>query len=175
MAFCSNCGAPLQDDAQFCTACGAPAAAPVQPPQPEPPQPSYAQPTYTQPFSAPNNTADTPTDFDPQDVQQNKVMAVLSYFGILVLVPLFAAKDSKFARFHANQGLVLLIAEVALSTVLSTLRSILTAISVHLSFVTSILSLTYILLGVLSILGIVNAAGGKAKELPIVRNFGFLK
>lgn len=26
------------------------------------------------------------------DVQQNKVMAVLSYIGILVLVPIFAAK-----------------------------------------------------------------------------------
>ena len=47
---------------------------------------------------------------DPQDVQANKVMAILAYFGILVLIPLFAAKESPFARFHANQGLILLIA-----------------------------------------------------------------
>ena len=40
----------------------------------------------------------------------NKVMAILSYFGILVLIPIFAAKDDAFARYHANQGLVLLIA-----------------------------------------------------------------
>ena len=33
-------------------------------------------------------------------------MAILAYFGILVLIPILAAKDSKFARFHANQGLL---------------------------------------------------------------------
>ena len=33
---------------------------------------------------------------DPQDVQDNKAMAVLAYIGILVLIPLFAAKKSKF-------------------------------------------------------------------------------
>lgn len=41
---------------------------------------------------------------DPQDVQANKVMAILAYFGLLVFVPLFAAKESRFARFHTNQG-----------------------------------------------------------------------
>ena len=45
---------------------------------------------------------------DPQDVQANKVMAILAYFGLLVFVPLFAAKESRFARFHTNQGLILL-------------------------------------------------------------------
>ena len=35
-----------------------------------------------------------------QDVEQNKVMAVLAYFGILVLIPILAAKESKFARFQ---------------------------------------------------------------------------
>ena len=47
---------------------------------------------------------------DPQDVQANKVMAILAYFGLFVLIPLFAAKESPFARFHTNQGLILLIA-----------------------------------------------------------------
>ena len=42
-------------------------------------------------------------------------MAVLAYFGILVLIPILAAKESKFARFHANQGLILLITGVAYS------------------------------------------------------------
>ena len=36
---------------------------------------------------------------DPQDVQANKVMAILAYFGLLVFVPLFAAKESRFARY----------------------------------------------------------------------------
>ncbi len=41
------------------------------------------------------------------------VMGILCYLGILVLIPIFAAKDSKFVRFHANQGLILLLASVA--------------------------------------------------------------
>ena len=44
---------------------------------------------------------------DPNDVQSNKVMAILAYFGILFLIPLLAAKESPFARYHTNQGLVL--------------------------------------------------------------------
>ena len=48
------------------------------------------------------------------DVQQNKGMAALSYLGILCLILLLAKRDSKFAQFHAKQGLVLLIAEVIL-------------------------------------------------------------
>ena len=36
-------------------------------------------------------------------------MAILAYFGPLVLVPILAARESRFAQYHANQGLVLLI------------------------------------------------------------------
>lgn len=46
---------------------------------------------------------------DEQDIQQNKFWALLSYIGILVLIPLLAKKDSKFAQFHAKQGLLMLI------------------------------------------------------------------
>ena len=43
---------------------------------------------------------------DPNDVQSNKVMAILAYFGILFLIPLLAAKESAYARYHTNQGRV---------------------------------------------------------------------
>ena len=56
------------------------------------------------------NTSDTTTQFDPRDIEQNKLMAILAYLGILVIIPILAAKESKFARFHSNQGLILLIA-----------------------------------------------------------------
>lgn len=48
------------------------------------------------------------------DVEKNKINAVLSYLGILIIVPLLSedAKKSDFAKFHLNQGLVLLIAGV---------------------------------------------------------------
>lgn len=47
--------------------------------------------------------------FDPKDVQDHKVMAALSYVGILCLIPLLAMKGSRFAQEHAKQGLLLLI------------------------------------------------------------------
>ena len=58
------------------------------------------------------NTPDTTAQFDPQDIELNNRLSLLSYLGILVLVPIFLVKRSRFARFHANQGLVLLIAGI---------------------------------------------------------------
>lgn len=48
---------------------------------------------------------------DEQDAQQNKFWALLSYLGILFLIPLLAKKDSKFAQFNAKQGLLMFILE----------------------------------------------------------------
>ncbi len=48
--------------------------------------------------------------FSLQDVADNKLVAALSYIGILFLVPLLVKKDSPFAQFHAKQGLVLSVA-----------------------------------------------------------------
>lgn len=45
------------------------------------------------------------------------MIAVLSYFSFLFLVPLLLRNDSEFARFHANQGLVLLLFRAALKIV----------------------------------------------------------
>jgi uncharacterized membrane protein len=50
--------------------------------------------------------------FDKQDIDDNKVIACLSYLGIFVLIPLLVKKDSKFTQEHAKQGLALLIAEI---------------------------------------------------------------
>lgn len=47
--------------------------------------------------------------FDKKDIDDNKLIACLSYVGILCLIPLLAKKDSKFAHEHGKQGLVLLI------------------------------------------------------------------
>ena len=39
-----------------------------------------------------NNTADATAEYDPNDIQQNKVMAIFAYLSWLVLIPIFAAK-----------------------------------------------------------------------------------
>ena len=49
---------------------------------------------------------------DKKDIEDNKVLAAISYLWILCLVPLFLKRDSKFAQFHAKQGLVLFVLEL---------------------------------------------------------------
>ncbi len=126
-------------------------------------------------FTELNNTPDTTAEFSPEDIVQNKAMAILAYFGPLVLIPIFGAKNSKFARYHSNQGLVLLLAEIAYSIVASILSSILLAISWRLYFLSSIFSLVSLIFLVLAVIGIINAANGKAKELPMIGKFKLLK
>ncbi|MDR1332528.1 MAG: hypothetical protein LBK07_10555 [Tannerella sp.] len=103
-----------------------------------------------------------------KDVQDNKIFAILAYFGILFLIPLFAAKESPFARFHANQGCILFILDIVVYIV----ALIITMLVPFLWFIGSLL---YLGLFVLMILGIVNAAKGEKKELPLVGNFQIIK
>lgn len=126
---------------------------------------------FNEQFNKFNDTPDTTSEFEAEDIEKNKVMAVLAYIGILVLVPIFAAKDSKFARFHANQGLVLAIAEIVGSIVLNILSGI-PVIGLIFSIINGLFGLVCLLFAVL---GIVNAANGKAKELPLVGKFRLLK
>ena len=122
-------------------------------------------------FNEFNNTADTTADYDPADIQQNKAMGILAYISWLVLVPIFAAKGSKFARFHANQGLVLAIAEIICWVVLGLLGNI-PFIGWLFGIIDGLLSLVFV---GFAVIGIVNAANGKVKELPIVGKFRILK
>lgn len=50
-----------------------------------------------------------------KDIEANKNVAALSYAWILFLVPLLTKRHSKFAQFHAKQGLVLFVIELAAS------------------------------------------------------------
>lgn len=47
--------------------------------------------------------------FDAQDIEKHKGIACLSYIFLLFLVPLLTEKESKFAQFHAKQGMALFI------------------------------------------------------------------
>jgi len=102
-------------------------------------------------------------------------MGILAYLGLLCFIPMFAAKGSKFARFHVNQGLVLLIACVGWAVASSIINAIILAISWRLYFLTSIISLLSVVFLVLAIIGIANAANGRAKELPVIGKFKILK
>ena len=109
-----------------------------------------------------NNNIFMPEDktyeYDTADIEQNKVMALLSY--IIFFILLLACPNSPFAKFHANQSLVLTIANV---------------IVIFLGKIPVIGKVTGLLnaiITILSILGLVYAAQGKAKELPLIKALG---
>ena len=108
-------------------------------------------------------------------MQNNKVMAVLSYIGILVLIPILAAKESPFARFHANQGLILFLCEIIFAVANMILSAIFAFLGPLVLLWTLVAALVNIAFLVLLILGIVNAAQGMAKELPLIGKFRILK
>jgi uncharacterized membrane protein len=102
---------------------------------------------------------------DPNDIDSGKLMAVLCYLPIspvnLVLsIVCLVQKDNAFSLYHAKQSMALTI--VMLVAMAISLALFCVAIGAVLY------PLVVIAFLVLSIMGIVNAAGGKYKPLPLV-------
>src|SRR5271170_3949167 len=149
----------------------------------QPPTPAKVQPTsvdsgVTTPTNAPASTVSNPSstvpvdvasivgtpqalEVDPEDVDKNKIFGIIAYLWILCLVPIFAAKDSPFAKYHANQGLVLFLLEIIISISLYVIDVVLFTIMPSLSIIASILNLAHLGPLILLIMGIINAAAGK--------------
>ena len=193
MAFCSKCGTQVNDDMKFCPSCGGAVGQPTaQQAAPSPQGESFHQTTTQKDFAARvqefSDTTDTTNEYFIDDIRQNKGMAILSYLGLLVLVPILGAPRSPYARYHANQGLILLISEIIYGFAYNLVTAVLRAIF-HMSWnyniwggygpiydvLTAILGLAWIVFTVFAILGIVNAAQGKAKELPLIGRFRLIK
>ena len=141
-------------------------------------QPAYAaQPGAQVPVAAQPAVPKT-------DAQENLVMGILAYLGLLFLVPLFGAKKSKFARYHTSQGFNLFLGEVGIvvvSIILSIFKSTLihlvrTAGSTNIYRFTSGISPIFTIINVVlwlgaaafAVIGIINAVQGKEVELPVI-------
>lgn len=112
---------------------------------------------------------------DQQDIQNNRFFAALSYWGILLIVPLFFKSDSKYARFHANQGLVLFMAVILFELAAAALR-VFMGVSPELTIFIVILLLGFnLFFMVLQILGTVRAIKGEMTPLPIIGRYQVLK
>ena len=180
MAFCPKCGKEAAADAKFCTSCGAQLAAEeakntgaaMETPAGAQGQPQKEANAQSDPLGEQiadkaqelMNTPDSTAEFDKADIEANRVFAILAYLGILVLIPLLAAPNSRFARYHTNQGLILWIASILISAV---------GVIPILGWIVAVVGnvVTFILM----IIGIINAAGGRAKQLPIIGGFTLLK
>ncbi|NBI30106.1 hypothetical protein [Chengkuizengella marina] len=105
-----------------------------------------------------------PHHINSKDIEENKIWAVLAYF--IFFLPLIAARDSKFAMYHANQGLILLIFAVAVN-VIGTFIPILGWLL--------ILPFGNLAVIIYMIIGIFNSASEKTKPLPLIGDFDIIK
>ena len=96
-------------------------------------------------------------------IEKGKTMAGLSY--LLFFLPLVVCPESKYARFHANQALLLLIAAIGGNVILG-------IIPVIGWILMPIFGIGVLVLG---IMGLINGLGGKAKRLPLIGRFTILK
>lgn len=166
--FCENCGMPLNGNTT-CQNCGtkvkgteAASAAAV---QMAPAKITPAPDTEKQPegilFTAEQKLKKLEQEILEDGTQgaridRNRILSMISYLGILCVVPYFLSSKDEFTMFHAKQGLALFIAGAVLS---------LAAGILHLRWIISIGRL------VLAVLGILNAYQGKKIPLPVIGKY----
>lgn len=158
MKYCESCGARVEDSASFCPVCGAKASASASDKK------AQAQTRIEEAFNQFTNTANTTAEYSPEDIAKNKLMSIVAYLGVFCIVPLFIAKDSPYARFHTNQGLLLF------------LFSLLTSVAGLIPYIGWIVAAAISIFNcLLMVVGILNVIKGEAKELPVIGKFRILK
>lgn len=97
-----------------------------------------------------------------EDIEKNKVNAILCYLGILIIIPFVneEAKKSPFVKFHLNQGLVMLIGGVLIGFVS------------WIPIIGWIAALGWFVIWLMALIG---AAQGEMKRAPLVGNIEILK
>ena len=122
------------------------------------------------------NEATVIEDREQLDIEENKGMAILAYLWLLVLIPYFAVKDSKFVRFHVNQGLVLTGSTIVYAIVTKIIVEACSILSHNLANLTSsVLSIGNLILLILAIIGIFNVFKGEMKDLPVIGHFRIVR
>ena len=152
MKFCPNCHLTYDDTANVCGQCGGPL-------QLIPQQIPQAQPAY--------DPADHTAEFNPKDISDNKVFAMLPYLMsfIGVIIALLAAPASPYTLFHVRQGLKLAVVQI--------LVTIVGAIIPFLGWIAA--GICVIVIVVIEIICFFRVCKGQAKEPPIIQSLSFLK
>ncbi len=151
MKICQKCNAQCEDNSAFCTTCG------------------YSF-NGTAPGYAPQiDPYDHTARFDPADISENKVIAMLVYLmgAVGIIIALLASSTSPYVGFHLRQALKFVVVETLLG-----IATILLVWTIIVPFAACIISL---ILFVLKIVCFFQICNGKAKEAPIIRELGFLK
>jgi uncharacterized membrane protein len=94
---------------------------------------------------------------EEQQVHDGKFFAVISYVSFLCIITLLLKKDNKFALYHAKQGLVLFVMEVA---------AFILSIIPFLGWLIGIFG--YALFLLVSLWGIMQAGLGISSRIPVI-------
>jgi len=170
MKKCNQCGAELNDNVMFCTKCGAKMGGTVN----QQTTGGYTgQPvndyTYRTQYNAVVDPYDHTAEFDPRDISDNKVIAMLVYLmgAVGIIIALLASSSSKYIAFHVRQALKFLVVGI-----LTSLASIILCWTIIVPVAAGIFATV---LWVCKIIAFFSICKGKACEPPIIRGLNFLK
>lgn len=162
MAFCRYCGQPIQEGSRFCASCGAKL------------EENQGAAAGEAPAAPPNAGGD-----GAREAEGSRFVCAISYIGILFFVPLIAYPNSRFAKFHANQALVLLIASIILRTACEAMSALFYALPLLPNMVGNFGGWVFDLAAWAlplagTIFGFVNAVNGKEQPLPLIGKFNLI-
>ena len=89
-------------------------------------------------------------------MKHSKLYACLSYLSILIIIPALVPVKDSFVRFHLNQGLILLIANILFGCI---------SFIPHMTLAGDLLNCIVL---ILAVMGIVSAIQGQKKKLPVI-------
>ena len=190
---CKYCGAYISDMVDVCPACGkrvrpekppeydtynnssartgsysaagAAASAQQEPKQTEEKAEHNYSYTYNYDnYEAPKSTPPASQTGADTDAGTDRYLALLCYLGPLFLIPYLTRRDSDFIKFHSNQGLLLLIADIVIG-----LASLLFIIGGIVGVVGRVFIIICFIKGIISVLN------GKKDPLPVIGNITLLK
>lgn len=102
--------------------------------------------------------------FTQEDIDANKTMGIIAYFIFFIPLLVEPAKDSPYARFHANQGLLIVLIYVA-----SMVVNIIPILGQLVGFVLWVAGVVFFFIG------LIGAINGEAKELPYIGQYKLIK
>lgn len=114
-----------------------------------------------------------PGEYTDKDVTEGKPLAAVGYVPICCLpaflVPMFAAKENKYAQFHARQAALFYILTLVSGIAVFIFRTICYAIGHGLGCAGAIVVIAWSgMVLVMMVIGVINALQGQAKDLPFI-------
>lgn len=158
---CSRCGSDLEAGKSYCTFCGARVD--------DDENNKGKNYDFTNVMYGGKNFSE---EFDARDIVENKVFCILSYLGILFVIGLIAQPNSKVVKFHANQGLVLFIAETVFG-IASGMMGVIPFIGAGMGAIIGTATSVAVLAAF--IYQAINISDGKVKKLPVIGDITLIK